>query len=61
MINDYTNQPGIKTLYGLKKNENIVRTVLLSNRQIIETEAKSIPLIHKYMTGHSPGFVLTNK
>ena len=23
-INDYTNQSGIKTLYGLKKNENIV-------------------------------------
>jgi hypothetical protein len=44
----------------MKKKDHIVRTVPKSNRKILATEAKLLPLLtHMYMTAHSPGLVQT--
>ena len=40
-----------------KKHYHIVGTVPKSNREVVETEAKKIPLTHIYMTSHFPGLV----
>ena len=37
-----------------------VSTPPKSNRKIVATDAKSIPLVHKYMTAHVPCLVQVN-
>jgi hypothetical protein len=39
------------------KKYHFVGTVAKSNRQIVESEAKSISLTYTYITAHFPGFV----
>ena len=48
-------------MYGEMKNKiyHTVGTVPKSNREIVETEAKSTPLTHIYMTSHIPALVQT--
>ena len=41
----------------INKKHHSVCAVLNSNRQIVETKTKSLPITHIYMANHSPGLV----